>query len=108
MIRPLVPLIAALSATLLFGCAGSSIGQPCVANEDCDNGQTCYLEFSGGFCGKGCTQEGSVVDCPGNTICASQGTRLSCSALCDDKSDCRGDHACNGVSSTNLKACRAQ
>ncbi len=108
MFRPLATLLAAVSATLLFGCNPSSIGNPCTTDTDCDNGQTCYIEFAGGFCGRGCTQEGSVVDCPGDTICAKQGTRLSCSPLCESKSDCRENQECNGISGTNLKACSAQ
>ncbi len=89
----------------LFSCGGS-VGQSCKADTDCDNGQTCLTSAPEGYCTKGCSLEGSVIDCPRDTVCAAHAGRLYCSALCTQQSDCRAGYECNGVGASQEKACR--
>lgn len=102
--RPLV--VVALAALFAAGCGGSSVGRPCTTDSDCDTGQTCYTDVPGGYCSRGCSAEGSTTDCPGGTVCALHSTRLLCSAVCQQQSDCRTEYECNGLSGAEVKACR--
>lgn len=90
----------------LVGCGGSSVGHSCSVNDDCDNGQTCFVEAPGGFCSKGCSQEGNEKECPGGTVCASHSGTLLCSPTCDTQAGCRAEYECNGLPGSDLKACR--
>jgi hypothetical protein len=104
--RKLPALLSMMAASLLLACGGTSVGGACTTSDDCDPGQTCYTELPGGFCSKGCGNEGAQLECPSDTVCAAHANRLLCAPLCKDKGDCRGDYECNGVSGTNLKVCR--
>jgi hypothetical protein len=37
---------------------------------------------------------------------AISGTAITCVKICTTKEDCRSDQDCNGVSGSNLKACK--
>lgn len=99
-------LFSALALCALWACGGSSIGQPCTVNDDCDNGQTCFTSAPGGYCSKGCSIEGSNADCPGGSVCAQNAELLLCSNTCQSQGDCRADYECNGVTGSDAKACR--
>lgn len=90
----------------LAGCGGSSVGQACSQSSDCDTAQTCYLTTPGGTCSKGCAEEGSSKDCPGGSVCASHGSVLLCSRICQSQGDCRAEYECNGLTGSSVKACR--
>lgn len=95
-----------LCAALLFACAGTSVGDACDGDDDCDSGQTCYTDLPGGYCTKGCTVEGKTDECPRGSVCAVSGQHQLCAVECQTQADCRADYECNGVTGTNLKVCR--
>lgn len=95
-------------ALALSACGGTSVGTACTVNDDCDDGQTCYTTTPGGYCSKGCSQEGESKECPGGTVCAAHSGTLLCSTTCQDKSDCRPEYECNGVTGSSVKVCRAK
>lgn len=74
---------------------------------DCDDDLSCETAVPGGYCTKPCTTTGSTDGCPDGSICdALSGTAVSCVKICKNASDCRADLDCNGVSGTNIKACK--
>src|SRR5688572_29484685 len=90
----------------ILGCGASSVGRPCTADSECDNAQTCLTTAPGGYCTKGCAVEGTAQDCPGGTVCASHGTQLLCSMVCQNQENCREQYECNGITGSSIKACR--
>jgi hypothetical protein len=50
---------------------------------------------------------GSTSECPEDSICdAVAGIAKACVKICKDAADCRADQDCNGVSGSNVKACK--
>jgi len=94
------------SALSVAGCGGTNVGQSCTTNSDCSNGLSCNTAQPGGYCTKGCSQEGSITECPGGSVCSSQGGGLLCAAVCQSQGDCRSEYECNGVSNSDSKSCR--
>jgi hypothetical protein len=105
-------LLFAATLGLFLSCQTSTIGLACLADGDCDHGQSCFssaMGFPGGYCTRGCTQEGVLTECPQGSICTktSVGSVLFCSTICSADGDCRGgQYTCNGVTGSNQKACR--
>lgn len=101
--------IIALTLTLgTLGCGvTTSAGAACQLDSECQIGQTCNNTFPGGFCSKGCLQEGSTDECPQGTICAqvTPGTRY-CAVICTEQSHCRDFYSCNGITASSTKACQ--
>ncbi len=93
---------------LLAACGfGSSAGHPCTVKSDCDPGEVCFASAPGGFCSKGCAQEGATTDCPSGTLCTHVGgTDLICSPRCTSDGDCRTQYVCGAVVGTDTKACQ--
>jgi len=56
--------------------------------------------------GEECDDTGSRDECEDGAICTNEGTGAVCRMLCDETSQCPPHHACNGVSSSNLKSCQ--
>ena len=69
---------AAFALLALAACGGTSVGQACTQDSDCDNAQTCYTDLPGGFCSKGCGLAGSEQDCPSGTVCSPHSNILLC------------------------------
>lgn len=64
------------------------VGAACAKNEDCLEGQTCLLNFKGGYCGlKDCTAH---IDCPDGSRCVTHDDGVNyCFRECVDKArDC--------------------
>jgi hypothetical protein len=95
-----------LALLVLAACGGTTVGRTCTQDKDCDNGQTCYLFVTGGYCSKGCGLEGSTQDCPGGTVCVLASGQLYCANTCQSQGDCRAELECNGVTGSAAKACR--
>ncbi|AFE06635.1 hypothetical protein COCOR_05886 [Corallococcus coralloides DSM 2259] len=104
--RALFPLLAILPL-LACGDSDGGVGESC-GEDGCDSGLSCRRDFPGTFCAQDCTAEGEGGGCPSGTLCTRQLDTLMCSPVCDSESDCRESYACNGVSSTNLKACQVK
>ena len=101
-------LCALLLATAL-GCGDDppNIGATCTATGGCDEGLTCNTTVTGGYCTQTCTTSGSTSECPEGAVCDSvAGAAISCVKICKSSADCRADQDCNGVSSSNVKACK--
>ena len=101
------------------------IGAACGVNEDCLDGQTCLLNFKGGYCGlKDCV--GHTASCPEGSICCPEGSVCVkhtdgvnyCFRVCQDKaldcnrnrpvdieSNCNGSGTFEAVEPYNGKAC---
>ena len=97
-------------AVLLLAACGSdppNVGGTCTAMGGCDEGLTCDTAAAGGYCTKACTMSGATEGCPEDSICDTvAGSALSCVKICKTSADCRVDQDCNGVSSSNIKACK--
>lgn len=109
--RGLSPVLAlAAAAALAATTCGSdpNVGATCTATAGCDKGLTCDTAVPNGYCTKACTTVASKDECPDGSICdsLSSSAGLSCVKICSEHTDCRGDLECNGVSSTNVKACK--
>ncbi|MFL5318519.1 MAG: hypothetical protein ACJ790_02610 [Myxococcaceae bacterium] len=91
---------------LAAGCGGTDVGHSCTTNSDCSNGLSCNTNQPGGYCTKGCSVEGSGTECPGGSVCSSQGGGLLCALVCQGQNDCRAEYECNGVSGSDQKTCR--
>ncbi len=109
--KTLVSLLAVAALALgALSCQGNTVGNSCTVDSDCDRGQSCFLDgFPGGFCTKGCVQEGVTTDCPMGMVCtrntAAKPT-LICSTACTDDAQCRGGaYLCREVRSSSQKAC---
>lgn len=90
----------------LAACAGPSVGRACTQRSDCETGQECYTQAPGGFCSKGCSAEGSLAECPGDTVCTQNAGLLLCAPICTDQGACRPEYECVGVANSSHKACR--
>lgn len=84
-----------------------NVGGACTASGGCDEGLTCNTTVPGGYCTASCTTSGSTDQCPEESVCdAIAGTAVTCVKICKTGDDCRADQDCNGVSGTNVKACK--
>lgn len=99
-----------LVAFLLVACSGDpppNVGAACTDDENCDDGLACAKSIASGYCTAACTTSGSTSQCPEGAICDSvSGAGVTCVKICKTSSDCRSDLDCNGVSSSNIKACK--
>jgi hypothetical protein len=95
---------------LIAACtSGPDVGHTCSSTApDCDESLTCSTAVLGGYCTAVCTTPGSTSQCPDGSVCDdTPALGLSCLKLCDTTTDCgRTGVMCNGVTSSNLKACR--
>lgn len=84
------------------------VGSQCTSANDCDSPLTCSTAIPGGYCTQSCTTAGSASGCPEDSICDSvSGIGNTCVKICKVTADCgRADLGCNGVSSSNVKACK--
>jgi hypothetical protein len=109
--KTLVPLLLAGAFSLgALSCQGNTVGLGCTVDKDCDRGQSCFLtDFPGGFCTRGCVQEGSTLECPMGTVCTrttAASPTLFCSSTCTDDGQCRGgQYACRSITGSMQKAC---
>jgi hypothetical protein len=91
----------------LAACSDPNVGGECTATGDCDDGLTCDTVPAGGYCTKACTTPGEQAECPDGSICdAVIGTQMSCVKVCSKGEDCRPDQDCNGITGSNIKACK--
>jgi hypothetical protein len=93
-------LLLALSLTLASACGDDDDGTPadqigvgaqCANDDQCKEGQTCLLQFKGGYCGlDNCTGD---ADCPAGSACvAHEGTNY-CFRICVEKIECNRNRA---------------
>jgi hypothetical protein len=100
-----------LGFILIAACGSSSkIGGTCSSNGDCQSGLMCNTAIAGGYCTKSCTTVASTTECPADSICdsLSGGAGNGCEQICTKQSDCRDGLECDGVSGSNVKACKAK
>ena len=91
----------------LAACGAPNVGAACGGNASCDDGLVCNSAFTGGYCTKACTVTGTQSGCPEGSICDSvTGAGTVCVAICKTTVDCRSPLECNGVSGSNVKACK--
>ena len=84
-----------------------NVGGTCTTADGCDEDLTCNTTVPGGYCTTSCTTSGSTEECPDASVCDSiSGAAVTCVKICSTKDDCRADQDCNGVSGTNIKACK--
>ena len=103
------PFLSCAFISAALGCGGGppNIGATCAVAADCDDGLTCNTAAIGGYCTKACTTSGSTTQCPEGAVCdAISGTAISCVKICKVSTDCRADQDCNGISGSNIKACK--
>ncbi|MBA3538651.1 MAG: hypothetical protein H0T79_03410 [Deltaproteobacteria bacterium] len=100
--------LLALLLTTSIACSDPpNIGATCTTSGGCDDGLTCETAVPGGYCTAACTTSGSTDECPEAAVCDSvEGAAITCVQICSTKADCRADLDCNGVSGTNIKACK--
>ena len=94
---------------LIVACGGDppNVGGTCTAMDGCDEDLTCNTSLPGGYCTASCTTSGSTEQCPEGAVCDTiSGTAITCVQICKTADDCRSDLDCNGVSSSNIKACK--
>ncbi|HTL31931.1 MAG TPA: hypothetical protein VL326_02335 [Kofleriaceae bacterium] len=98
----------ALVVVLVAACGEPlDVGSTCSTSSDCDDTLTCNTSVPGGYCTASCTTSGSTTECPFESVCdALSGTALTCVKICETSADCRSDLDCNGVSGSNIKACK--
>jgi hypothetical protein len=94
----------------------AGVGNYCERNEDCMTGE-CYLGPGGGYCTSPCDDEGSLSQCPEDTLCKPiQGGPRRCLLICGSVSACDGldrcddefcpqGSSCVSVSNTDRKGC---
>ena len=108
--------LAAACADDHGGSHADGIGNDCSHDDDCETGE-CYLGPGGGYCTTECSSEGSVDECPDDTVCKPiQGGARRCLLICGSESACEGhadcelEHcpdgsSCVSVSDTDHLAC---
>lgn len=71
------------------------IGNYCESDADCETGE-CYIGPGGGYCTTECANEGSVDECPEDTVCKPiQGGARRCLLICGSESACDGHDDCD-------------
>jgi hypothetical protein len=103
--------LAITLTTLLLSIAGCgdppNIGGTCTTSDGCDDDLQCNTSVPGGYCTVPCTMSGSTSECPEDSVCDTvSGAALTCVKICKVAEDCRADLDCNGVSGSNIKACK--
>lgn len=61
--------------------------------------------------GETCETEGAVDECVDGAICgkpSDKAPEVQCLVVCTSDADCGATKSCNGVSGTNIKACRVK
>lgn len=96
---------------MIAACAGDDpvqIGDTCSTNDRCQSsGYACETSVPGGYCSSLCTVRGQQAECPDEAVCDAIGNVTNiCVRICEDGTDCRSDQTCNGVTGTNIKACK--
>ena len=97
---------------------GAGVGNRCSENDDCKT-KNCYLGPGGGYCTTTCATEGSMSECPEDTVCKPiQGGARRCLLICGSDSSCGKDEcdnnfcprgsACVSVSNATVRACEPQ
>jgi hypothetical protein len=90
-------MIAGASLVLLLLAAGCGedadelgVGATCAFGDKCNDGQTCLVQFKGGYCGlTGCNANAA---CPENAACVTHSDGKSyCFRTCFDKVDCNAN-----------------
>ncbi len=105
--RSLISLVFLVATVACGGDDPPNVGGTCTATDGCDDGLTCNTAVPGGYCSTTCTTSGSTDECPDNAVCDTiSGAAVSCVKICKTGDDCRADQDCNGVSGTNIKACK--
>jgi hypothetical protein len=97
------------SLLLVAACGGDppNVGGTCTAADGCDEGLTCETSAADGYCTQTCTTSGETEGCPEESICDSIiNGQMACVKICKVGTDCRPDQDCNGVSGSNIKACK--
>ncbi len=85
------------------------VGSSCTAQTGCGDDLECNTNLPNGYCTTPCTTPGATTECPGeNSVCDSVQQTMICVQLCTSETGCRAGFACNGVSGSNLKACKPQ
>ena len=91
-LRMFIYFLNILIACLLFACKGD-IGSECVADAQCQSGQTCDLISEGGYCTLPDCREG---ECPGDSVCVIfENDDRYCMAKCQQSDDCRDGYICD-------------
>ena len=99
----IIPLLVASAC----GSDPPNVGGTCTATTGCDVNLMCDTNVPGGYCTTSCTTSGSTEQCPEASVCdAVAGTALNCVKICSTNADCRADLSCNGISGSNIKACK--
>jgi hypothetical protein len=102
-------ILALLVILIVASCSDPpNVGHQCAATGDCDDPLSCSMAIPGGYCTQICTTTGETSGCPEDSICDSvSGAGNTCVKICKTTEDCgRSDLGCNGVSSSNVKACK--
>jgi hypothetical protein len=68
-------------SSLMLACGGSEVGEPC-------------------------DEAGSTDECEDGAICTNEESGAVCRLQCKETHECPAQHACNGVSGSNLKSCQ--
>jgi len=106
-------LAPALAVTLSWtGCGDEhdeghpdGIGNYCEHDEDCETSE-CYLGPGGGYCTTECQDEGSVDQCPDDTVCKPiQGGARRCLLVCGSESACDGHTDCDDTHCPDGSSC---
>ena len=101
------PAIILLLISSACGSDPPNVGATCTATGGCDEALMCNTTIPGGYCTTSCTTSGATDQCPEESVCdAVAGTALNCVKICKTGTDCRSDQDCNGVSGSNIKACK--
>jgi len=61
----------------------------------------------GAAIGESCDTEGNVDECESGAVCAKNVSDvLQCLKQCQTQADCAAEEDCNGITGSNIKACR--
>lgn len=82
------------------------VGTACTSDTGCGDDLYCNTDVSNGYCTKTCPTPGDAAECPDGSICDTVGQSIICVQLCTSDNECRTGFACNGVSNSNVKACK--
>ncbi len=91
----------------LMACDDDSagVGNYCDFDGDCETGM-CYTRVDPGYCTAPCDDEGSMRQCPPDTICKRiRGGPRRCLLLCEHDRHCPPNSECNRVPDSDFRAC---
>src|SRR5687767_14470346 len=81
--------------------ASEDVGNACDDDDDCSFGE-CFTDSDPGYCTALCETEGSVSECPENTVCKNiQGGPSRCILSCTEDQACPSNSECNDVPSSD-------